>query len=227
MQRLLVLPILLAGINMVSFCQQQSPSLLADAEAKLRSQGSTVSAVLTDTTYESLHPLIDFRDMIRKYCAASVLRIAPLNEPGRKIKVVGTARDKDGRPVAGALVYLYQTDARGWYAADAPHILLNEGDFRHARLFGYVKTDNNGRFELHTIKPAGYPQSDLPAHIHIHVTADGFQAYEAEFLFADDERLKGETLNRAIVSGGIIGKPEKAGSPFTQQFSYELKLRKQ
>jgi hypothetical protein len=39
-----------------------------------------------------------------------------------------------------------------WYASDAPRVSLNEGDMRHARLLGYVKTDKNGMFELHTKK---------------------------------------------------------------------------
>ena len=134
--------------------------------------------------------------------------------------------NKEGQPVSNALVYLYQTDSRGWYAADAPHVLMNEGDFRHARLFGYAKTDRNGKLELHTVKPSGYPQSDLPAHIHVHVTAEGYRPYATEFLFKDDERLKGEILNRAIVDGGMIGIPESAESPFTQKFSYEIRLTK-
>jgi protocatechuate 3,4-dioxygenase beta subunit len=145
----------------------------------------------------------------------------------KKIKIVATVKDKDGKPVSNATVYLYQTDYRGWYAADAPHVLMNEGDFRHARLFGYVKTDKQGKIELHTVKPAGYPQSDLPAHIHVHVTAAGYRDFGTEFLFQDDERLKGEILNRAIIDGGMIAKPETAESPFVQKFSYEIKLRKE
>jgi len=97
---------------------------------------------------------------------------------------------------------------------------------RHARLFGYAKTDKNGKMELHTIKPAGYPKSDLPAHIHVHVTAEGYRPYGTEFLFQDDERLKGEILNRAVIDGGMIGVPELAESPFNQEFSYEIKLVK-
>lgn len=95
--------------------------------------------------------------------------------------MIGTVKDNIGKPVTGALVYLYHTDCRGWYAADAPHVLQYEGDMRHARLFGDVKTDKEGKFELHTIKPAGYPKSDLPAHIHVHVTAQGYRSLEQSF----------------------------------------------
>ena len=213
-------------IGRMAFAQTDSSSLLKETEAKLQNN-STVSSILTDKKYLSIHPLTSFRQLIRKNATADVLRIAPEGEPGKKIKVVAVVKNKDGQPVPNATIYLYQTDARGWYAADAPHIHMNEGDFGHARLFGYVKTDKNGRLELHTVKPSGYPQSDLPAHIHVHVAAAGYQPFVTEFLFRDDERLKGEILNRAIVDGGMIANPGTASAPFDQQFSYEIKLRKQ
>jgi protocatechuate 3,4-dioxygenase beta subunit len=140
--------------------------------------------------------------------------------------VIGIVKDKDGKPVADALVYLYHTDSRGWYAADAPHVSMNEGDMRHARLFGYVKTDKDGKFELHTIKPSGYPQSDLPAHIHVHVTAKGYRNFVNEFLFDDDERLVGKIRENSIRNDFMISKPEKGESPFAQKFSYTITLQK-
>src|SRR6185503_5377260 len=216
---------LFSGLAGAALSQTDSSTLLKKAETKLHNN-SSVSSVLTDKTLASLHPLTPFREMIRNHSSPEVLTIATADEPGKKIKVIATIKDKEGKPVPGALVYLYQTDSRGWYAADAPHVLMNAGDYRHARLFGYVKTDRNGKFELHTVKPSGYPQSDLPAHIHVHVTADGYRAYGTEFLFQDDERLKGEILNRAVVDGGMIGIPEPVESPFAQKFSYEIKLTK-
>jgi protocatechuate 3,4-dioxygenase beta subunit len=98
---------------------------------------------------------------------------------------------------------------------------------RHARLFGYVRTDKDGNFELHTIKPSGYPQSDLPAHIHIHVTDEGYSNFVNEFLFDDDERLVGNIRVEAVRNQFLIAKPEKGAIPFQQQFSYVIKLQKQ
>jgi protocatechuate 3,4-dioxygenase beta subunit len=140
--------------------------------------------------------------------------------------VIGTVKDTDSKPVSGALVYLYHTDSRGWYAADAPHVSMNEGDMRHARLFGYVRTDKDGIFELHTIKPSGYPQSDLPAHIHVHISANGYRAFVTEFLFDDDERLVGKIRENSIRNDFMISKPGKTESPFAQKFSYSITLQK-
>jgi protocatechuate 3,4-dioxygenase beta subunit len=210
----------------VLFSQNNKETLIKEAEEKIKTNKATISQILTDKKYDAIHPETSFREIIEKYCKAETLSIATDTIPGKKIKVIGMVKDKDGKPVASALVYLYHTDSRGWYAADAPHVLQYEGDIRHARLFGYVKTDKDGKFELHTIKPAGYPKSDLPAHIHVHVSANGYKALGTEFLFDDDERLVGKIRENSIRNDFMISKPEKTESPFAQKFSYSITLQK-
>lgn len=202
-------------------------SLINEATNKLKDKTTTVSALLTDKDYLSLHADTEFRELIKKNCTPEILQITTSDEPGKKIKVLGTITDKEGRPVTDALVYMYQTDSKGWYAAGSPHVGGNEGDMRHARLFGYVRTDANGKFEMQTVKPSGYPKSELPAHIHVHVWADGYSNFVNEFLFDDDERLTGEIRTQSIRNRFMISKPEKTVLPFDQQFSYSIKLEKQ
>ena len=224
----IILNILLSSVLLNPlFSQQNKEALIKETEEKLKNNTATISQILTDNKFDALHPETSFRELIEKYCKAEIISIATDTIPGKKIKVIGTVKDNEGKPVAGALVYLYHTDSRGWYAADAPHVLLYEGDIRHARLFGYVKTNKEGKFELHTIKPAGYPKSDLPAHIHVHVTAQGYRSFGTEFLFDDDERLVGKIRENSIRNDFMISKPEKAVSPFVQKFSYAITLQKQ
>jgi protocatechuate 3,4-dioxygenase beta subunit len=208
------------------FAQQDTTALLNLVEAKLETGVANVSSVLSDKRYLLLHPKPAFREMIKKNSSADVLTITTDDEPGKKIKVTGIVKNGDDQPIANALVYLYQTDSRGWYAADAPHVLVYEGDIRHARLFGYVKTGSDGKFELHTVKPSGYPGSDLPAHIHIHVVADGYDSYGTEFLFDDDDRLVGNIREQSVRSQFLIARPEPAEASFAQKFSYTMTLRK-
>lgn len=215
---------LLLCLSCRSTAQTDNTQLLNEVTTKLQDRSATISGILTDKKYLPIHPLTAFRDIIKAGSNTEILAIAAAEEPGKKIRVLGTVTDGENKPVANALVYLYQTDAKGWYAADAPHVGGNEGDMRHARLFGYVKTNNEGKFELQTIKPAGYPQSDLPAHIHVHVWADGYRDFVNEFLFDDDERLKGTIREQSIRNGFLIQKPEQATAPFDQQFSYQLQL---
>lgn len=208
-------------------CSQDHENLIKEAEEKLKTGKATISQILTDKKYDAIHPETSFRNLIEKYCKAEIISIATDTIPGKKIKVLGTVKNSEGKPVVDALVYLYHTDSRGWYAANSPHVNMNEGDMRHARLFGYVRTDKEGKFELHTIKPAGYPQSDLPAHIHVHVWADGYRSFVNEFLFDDDERLVGKIRENSIRNDFMIAKPEKVNAPFEQQFSYKFELQKQ
>lgn len=215
---------LLLCLSCRSTAQTDNTQLLNEVTTKLHDKSATISGILTDKKYLPIHPLTAFRDVIKAGSNTEILAIAAAEEPGKKIRVLGTVTDGENKPVANALVYLYQTDAKGWYAADAPHVGGNEGDMRHARLFGYVKTNSEGKFELQTIKPAGYPQSDLPAHIHVHVWADGYRDFVNEFLFDDDERLKGTIREQSIRNRFLIQKPEQATAPFDQQFSYQLQL---
>ena len=226
MKEIMLSILLCTTISNASFCQLNKETLIKEVEEKLKTNKATISQILTDKKYDAVHPETSFRELIKKYCNAEVISIATDTIPGRKIKVIGTIKNAEGKPVAGALVYLYHTDARGWYAADAPHVSMNEVDMRHARLFGYVQTDKDGKFELHTIKPSGYPQSDLPAHIHVHIDAKDYRSFVTEFLFDDDERLIGRIRENSVRNNFMISKPEKTELPFTQKFSYAITLQK-
>lgn len=204
---------------------QTTNSLLADA-AKALGQGTSVSTILTDPNYMSLHPDKEFRELIKKYADTSAVNISPADEPGKKIRIIVSVKNDSGEPVKNALVYFYQTDAKGWYAARSPHVGGNEGDMRQARLFGYGRTGEAGQLEIHTIKPSGYPQSDLPAHIHIHFERDGYRSYVTELLFDDDERLIGNVREQSIRYQFQISKPEQAPAGFDQQFSYSVTFNK-
>jgi protocatechuate 3,4-dioxygenase beta subunit len=210
-----------------STAQTDQSVLQKEALGKLKEKQQNVSGILADPKYLALHPQTSFRELIKEYCTAAPLTITTSAEPGRKIKVTCSIQNASGEPVTGALVYLYQTDSKGWYAADAPHVLTNEGDMGHARLFGYVKTDAGGQFELFTVKPSGYPRSDLPAHIHVHVSAPGYRPYITEFLFDDDERLMGKIRDDAMRNQFLIAKPEPAAIPVEQAFHYSIILQKQ
>ncbi len=219
--------ILISSLYIMSSCaQSDSAALFREVKEKFSKGSPGVSAILTDKKYEVLHPATEFRELIREHCGTGSLSIAPAGEPGKKIRVLVQVKDRDGKPVPGALVYLYQTDARGWYAAASPHVMMNEGDYRHARLFGYIKTDGNGNFELHTVKPSGYPKSDLPAHIHVHVSREGYLNYVTEFLFDDDTRLVGKIREQSVQNRFLIALPEKPGEGFDQQFSYTVIMEK-
>ena len=131
------------------------------------------------------------REILRQY--AEVARVSLINsdEPGERLTVSGTVRNPRGQPVAGALIYVFQTDTNGHYTRTR---VMNEPN---ARLFGFLRTDNAGHYEFNTIRPGGYPgapgregeQWRIPQHIHFQVTASGYQFRNFQMVFADDPRM--------------------------------------
>ena len=116
---------------------------------------------------------------------SSLSRIAPADEPGEGMRIEGTVSDLDGRPVAGVIVYAYHTDAEGVYPRDER--LRDGAAYRHGRLRGWAKTDENGRYGFETIRPASYPKTDVPAHVHMHLIEPGRCTYYIDSIhFTDD-----------------------------------------
>lgn len=179
--------------------------------AELEPKKIEVAAVLRDPRNTPLRPYTEFRELIRDHARAARVPLVPDGEPGEALLVLATVKDAGGRPAANALVYAYQTSSKGWYSDRAPHISGNSGDVKHARLFGYARTDTKGTFELVTIRPAGYPRSDLPCHIHLGLTAaDGAELW-TEICFEDDPRLTAAVRAEAPQAGFVLVRPEKDG----------------
>jgi protocatechuate 3,4-dioxygenase beta subunit len=113
--------------------------------------------------------------------------IATTEESGEPLIVTGVVFDHDGKtPLAGASVYVYHTDAKGLYTQDG------NNDSRNPRLKGHLLTDTQGRYEYRTIKPAPYPRTNAPAHIHYHVNAPGYRERVFETIFEGDPKLSAE-----------------------------------
>ena len=138
-----------------------------------------------------------FEDLPSKLASAS--RIAPPHEPGIPMTIEGRARDSGGHPAAGVIVYAYHTNARGIYPTDERK--RGQESFRHGTLRGWVRTDDQGRYRFDTIRPGGYPNTDIPAHVHVHVLEVGRCAYYLDdVMFTDDPRLT-EAQRARLVHG--------------------------
>ncbi|MDX3901141.1 MAG: dioxygenase [Sphingobium sp.] len=103
---------------------------------------------------------------------------------GKPMIVRGRVLDMEGRPVADALVDVWQTDADGMYD-------IQKADTRKDNLRGRYRTNADGEFLVRTVRPTSYPipvdgpGGDLvraanrhpwrPAHIHAMIAADGYE----------------------------------------------------
>ncbi|MBX2961429.1 MAG: intradiol ring-cleavage dioxygenase [Cyclobacteriaceae bacterium] len=127
-------------------------------------------------------------------------KLAPEDEPGEPLIISGTIYKRDGKtPARDVVLYVYQTDNNGLYSPGPKQTLAR----RHGHLRGWVKTDAQGRYEFYTIRPASYPNSQNPQHIHPIIKEPGLSLYWIdEFLFEDDPVLTEQEKARQEKRGG-------------------------
>lgn len=124
----------------------------------------------------------------------SVMTIADDSEKGERIIIKGQILKEDGTtPYSDVIVYAYHTDDNGYYTKKG-----NETGFQkwHGHLHGWCKTDSEGRYEIHSIKPVRYPSNDFPAHIHWVIREpNGDTQYLNDFVFSDDSLVTEKYLS--------------------------------
>jgi protocatechuate 3,4-dioxygenase beta subunit len=130
--------------------------------------------------------------------APSTGEVASATEPGERLDVSGVVYAADGRtPVARASVYVYQTDARGYYRPD------DAMGNRDPRLRALLRTDAQGRYAYRTIRPGSYPGTRVPGHIHYEVAAEGHGTRIFEIVFEDDPLVTEAIREDAARPGSI------------------------
>lgn len=122
-----------------------------------------------------------------------------------QIKISGTVFHHDGKtPAAGVVLYLYHTNRQGIYK----NTTNEKGWGRyHGSVRGWIQTDQQGQYTFYTFRPAPYPESQTPEHIHITVKEpDKKEYYLDDYFFDDDPFLtKAERRKRSNRGGsGII-----------------------
>jgi protocatechuate 3,4-dioxygenase beta subunit len=140
-------------------------------------------------------------------------RIAPRGEPGEPLTVSGQVFGTDGKPREGVIVYAYQTDDQGIYRKPEPPRSMESN--HHGPLRGWVSTDAQGRYTFDTIRPANYPNTTVPAHIHMHVIERGCGTYYVdELVFTDDPKLTPEMIKEVSHGRGgeAITTPRREGA---------------
>ncbi|MFJ9033822.1 protocatechuate 3,4-dioxygenase subunit beta [Streptomyces sp. NPDC102274] len=101
-----------------------------------------------------------------------------VGEPlGERITVTGRVLDRDGRPVRGQLVEIWQANAAGRYAHQRDdHPAPLDPNFAGV---GRCLTDDQGQYSFVTVKPGAYPWRNhvnawRPAHIHFSLFGTAF-----------------------------------------------------
>lgn len=122
-----------------------------------------------------------------------------LGEPlGERITVSGRLLDREGRPVRGQLVEIWQANASGRYAHQRDqHPAPLDPNFSGV---GRCLTDDRGGYRFTTIKPGAYPWRNhhnawRPAHIHFSLFGTAFtQRLVTQMYFPGDPLLRRDPI---------------------------------
>ncbi len=123
------------------------------------------------------------RELLRRHAKEARVTLVAPDEPGDPLVLQGSLSGGNGEPVTGALVFLFHTDHEGRYAPE------EDGPGRGAgnpRLFGFVRSDAEGRFTVRTIRPAPYTGLRNLRHVHFTVEAEGFRGMNSQFYLDED-----------------------------------------
>lgn len=118
-----------------------------------------------------------------------------------QLKISGTIYQSDGKtPAKDVLLYIYQTNQEGVYPKKKNATGWAK---RHGYIRGWMKTNTQGQYTLFTFRPASYPNTTIPQHIHVTVKeADKNEYYLDDFYFDDDPNLTTKIRNRTNFRGG-------------------------
>lgn len=105
-------------------------------------------------------------------------------------------------PLPGVIIYYWHTDHKGYYSSgkNTPAAAA-----RHGHLRGWLRSDPNGFFSLHTCRPAPYPGDSIPAHIHMLLKEPGMNEYYIDDLVFDDDPLLTPGKRRSMELRGGSG----------------------
>jgi hydroxyquinol 1,2-dioxygenase len=127
-----------------------------------------------------------------------------LDHKGEDMVIAGRILDTNGKPVAGAVLDVWQANDEGFYDVQQKGI---QPDFN---LRGVFRTGADGRYWFRAVKPKFYPIPDdgpvgqllkalgrqpyRPAHLHFILKADGFETLVTHIFDPDDPYIQTDAV---------------------------------
>ena len=146
------------------------------------------------------------------------IAVAGEDEPGQRLVVEGRVLTAEGVPVAGATVFVFQTDDAGYYSPGGM-------DEANARLCGLMRTDSDGRYRFDTVKPGHYATGGPPAHIHFRVWSETLGRQSFTLNFAGDPLLGARGRDASSNPTWATIRPVEETAAGTSRVVRDLKLR--
>jgi protocatechuate 3,4-dioxygenase beta subunit len=161
----------------------------------------------------------------------------PEAQTGEPVVVRGRVTDPAGKPVAGAILDVWQASPDGKYDTQDP----NQPE---VNLRGIFTTGSDGEYWFRTVKPAAYPIPDdgpvgdllratgrhpmRPAHIHFMISADGYERLITHIFVEGDEYLDSDSVfgvkNSLVADFARNDSPDAAAGYGMQAPFYEVEF---
>ena len=141
---------------------------------------------------------IDMPSLISN-CDTSTLWNGQLSE----MIITGQVFQRDGKtPAPDVVLFYWHTDLQGIYPPPA----VSSAASRLGSIRGWLKTDSLGRYTLHTVRPAPYPDGGEPSHIHWIIKEPEIETpyYIDAMVFDDDTLLTGQQRKELEQRGGSM-----------------------
>jgi hydroxyquinol 1,2-dioxygenase len=193
-------------------------SMLVDALNHKKPTGATESTVLGPFYIEGAPELPNGADICK-------------SGGGEPTEVRGRVLALDGKPIAGAVLDVWQTAANSLYSSQDP-------EQERYNLRGRFRSDADGRYWFRTVKPVSYPVPTdgpvgrildamgrhpmRPAHIHFIVSAPGYETV-ATHIFAEGDRYLDSDVVFAVKSSLVADFKPKAGGILEVTYDFVLK----
>jgi protocatechuate 3,4-dioxygenase beta subunit len=150
-------------------------------------------------------------------------------EEGEPLQMSGRVTDPQGRPVAGALIEVWQTAPNQLYD-------VQDSDQPEGHLRASFRTDAAGIYRFRTIMPVSYPIPDdgpagqllaamgrhpfRPAHIHFMISAPGYRTLVTHLFIEGDEYLESDAVFG--VKPSLVVRPELKDGINTIEYFFGL-----
>lgn len=186
-------------VLLIAGCRNGEPGGISDQPTDVAQPTATLAPAATEEPANADDP--------------SSLILVSDDEPGERLVVTALVLDEStGEPVSGGEVYVRHTSVAGSYEED---------ETGEPRIHGTLLSDADGRVRFETIVPGAYADDPTASrHMHVTVSAGGYESLERVILFDNDPNLT--PAERAFEFGIVAEMAQAPGGEWTTEITLPL-----
>ncbi len=202
-------------------------SVLGGLGARAAPPGATAATCASETPAQETGPFYPDTDQADKDADLTLIRGHTERASGEVMRVHGRVLDEDCRPIAGAVVEVWQANAKGRYSHERDQNPTPVDPHFQGR--AELVTDADGQYAFTTVKPGPYPTqfaAGKPAegtawrtpHIHFRLARRGYHELVTQMFFPGEALNATDLLVRALPEAErarcfAVHEPQPAANP--------------